>query len=106
MPRSVKYLFVCLLVLGTARCASGPLASTAASASEGAAPAGRAVVARKDVSHALRLHGTVEAQNAVAIVVPRILGQNINALVASGEGKNDLSALIRIVESVGARRSS
>ena len=83
MPRSVKYLFVCLLVLGTARCASGPLASTAASASEGAAPAGRAVVARKDVSHALRLHGTVEAQNAVAIVVPRILGQNINALVVT-----------------------
>ena len=83
MPRSVKYLFVCLLVLGTARCASGPLASTAASASGGAAPEGRAVVARKDVSHALRLHGTVEAQNAVAIVVPRILGQNINALVVT-----------------------
>jgi HlyD family secretion protein len=40
-------------------------------------------VQRRDVSHVLRLHGTVEAQNAVAVVVPRIMGQNINALVVT-----------------------
>jgi HlyD family secretion protein len=83
MRRSVKYLSLCLLVLGTVRCASGPAAPAAASAGGDASSGARAVVARKDVSHALRLHGTVEAQNAVAIVVPRILGQNINALVVT-----------------------
>lgn len=42
----------------------------------------------------------------IALPAAALTMQNINALVASGEGKNDLSALIRIVESVGARRSS
>ena len=40
-------------------------------------------VQRRDVTHVLRLHGTVEAENAVAVVVPRILGQNVNALVVT-----------------------
>ena len=42
----------------------------------------------------------------IALPAAALTMQNINALVGSGEGKNDLSALIRIVESVGARRSS
>ncbi len=40
-------------------------------------------VQRRDVTHVLRLHGTVEAESAVAVVVPRILGQNVNALVVT-----------------------
>lgn len=40
-------------------------------------------VQRRDVRHVLRVHGTVEADNAVAVVVPRILGQNVNALVVT-----------------------
>ncbi len=45
---------------------------------------------RRDVTHVLRLHGSVEAQNAAAVVVPRIMGQggmntgqNPNALVVT-----------------------
>jgi len=41
------------------------------------------LVARRDVDHVLRLHGTIEAEHASAVVVPRILGQNVNALVVT-----------------------
>jgi HlyD family secretion protein len=40
-------------------------------------------VQRRDVTHVLRLHGTVEPESAVAVVVPRILGQNVTALVVT-----------------------
>ena len=52
-----------------------------------------AVVERRDVTHVLRLHGTVEAQNAAAVVVPRIMGQGG---MNTGQGPNAL-VVTRIV---------
>lgn len=57
--------------------AQAPAASTTSSAPT------TAVVQRRDVTHTLRLHGTVEAENSLAIVTPRIVGQNVNALVVT-----------------------
>ncbi|HTV03214.1 MAG TPA: HlyD family efflux transporter periplasmic adaptor subunit [Luteitalea sp.] len=79
----MRFALACLLALGAAGCAAGPATPVSASAGEPGAPGEKVPVALKDVTHTLRLHGTVEAQNAVAIVVPRILGQNINALVVT-----------------------
>lgn len=78
----MRYLPLFLLCVGAASCAGG---RSPAPASDSSAPsaATTAVVERRDVSHTLRLHGTVEAQNAVAVVVPRIMGQNLNALVVT-----------------------
>lgn len=45
------------------------------------AGASTAAVARRDVQHALRLHGTVEAASSLAIVVPRLTGQTGSSLV-------------------------
>ena len=42
----------------------------------------------------------------IALPAAALTMQNINALIGSGEGKSDLSALVRIVESAGARRPS
>lgn len=42
----------------------------------------------------------------VALPAAALTMQNINALIGSGEGKRDLSTLVRIVESMGARRPS
>ncbi len=77
----MRTLLVCL-ALG----AAGGCAATRADAPDDPArpAAARTVeVQRRDVSHVLRVHGTVEAENAVAVVVPRILGQNVTALVVT-----------------------
>lgn len=79
-------LLLCLVLLpGLTGCVSGRAASPpeAGASAPAAAPATSAVVQRRDVTHTLRLHGTVEAENSVAVVTPRILGQNINALVVT-----------------------
>jgi HlyD family secretion protein len=77
----VRHIVLCLSLAGVASCASAP-----ADTAEPAAPAtsvSTVEVQRRDVSHVLRLHGTVEAENAAAVVVPRIMGQNVNALVVT-----------------------
>lgn len=76
----MRYLLLCLCV-AAASCVS-TRADTAADSSEPSTTT-TAEVQRRDVAHVLRLHGTVEAENAVAVVVPRILGQNLNALVVT-----------------------
>ncbi len=64
--------------------AATPRDDRAAAPTTAAAVVPRSVaVQRRDVTHTLRLHGTVEAENSVAIVTPRILGQNANALVVT-----------------------
>jgi len=42
----------------------------------------------------------------IAVPAAALTMQNVNALIGRGEGKRDLSALIRVVESAGARRPS
>jgi len=69
-------------LLAAAGCATGQ-ASSPAQDSATSAPSSTALVQRRDVTEVLRLHGTVEAQDAVAVVVPRIMGQNLNALVVT-----------------------
>lgn len=75
-------LFLCLT--GAAGCVA---LSSQAPPGEAAAHDSSAVAvhvaARRDVAHVLRLHGTIEAESASAVVVPRILGQNVNALVVT-----------------------
>jgi multidrug efflux pump subunit AcrA (membrane-fusion protein) len=69
-------------LLAAAGCAAGQASSQ--SADSGSSPAhSTAVVERRTVTHVLRLHGSVEAENAAAVVVPRIMGQNLNALVVT-----------------------
>lgn len=82
MGRSVRYLLLFSL-LGCALGCSSTRAQTPAADARPATGAATAVVQRRDVVHALRLHGTVEAENAAAVVVPRIMGQNLNALVVT-----------------------
>ena len=82
MRQSVRYLLPFLLLGCALGCTTGRAQAPAPDATR--APSGRtALVERRDVSHVLRLHGTVEAQNAAAVVVPRIMGQNLNALVVT-----------------------
>ncbi len=77
----MRTLFIILSLSGSAACVS----------TRADAPTDRAetrasttvAVEQRDVSHVVRMHGTVEAENAVAVVVPRILGQNLNALVVT-----------------------
>lgn len=78
----MRFLPLCLLFLGAVSCAADRSPAPAGNSSPSSAAAS-AVVERRDVSHVLRLHGTVEAQNAAAVVVPRIMGQNLNALVVT-----------------------
>ncbi len=84
---TVRTLLPCLLLTC---CVSGCTTGRAQAPASGVRPtttATTAVVERRDVTHVLRLHGTVEAQNALAVVVPRIMGQqqnqSINALVVT-----------------------
>ncbi len=72
---------LCLALVGVVGCA----ATRADAPDERARPAAASTVdvQRRDVTHVLRIHGTVEAENAVAVVVPRILGQNVSALVVT-----------------------
>ncbi len=74
---------LCALVALMAGCTADRPAPAAGPASASAPATIRVPVERRDVTHALRLHGIVEAENAVAVVVPRILGQNVNALVVT-----------------------
>jgi multidrug resistance efflux pump len=76
----VRLITLCLL-LAAAGCSTGQASSAADAA---VSPAlSTAVVERRTVTHVLRLHGSVEAENAAAVVVPRIMGQNLNALVVT-----------------------
>src|SRR5690606_13050896 len=87
---SARVLLLARLVLapGCRDGASPPAASGAAAAPAGA----EAVVVRRDIRQAVRLHGTVEAASSLAIVVPRLTGQAtggqsslvITKLVANG----------------------
>ncbi len=86
MRQSVRYRVLCLLLAGglgcgTGRTGPGPAAASSASITSSAST--RVAVERKDVVHVLRVHGTIEAENAVAIVTPRILGQNVTTLVVT-----------------------
>ena len=45
-------------------------------------------------------------ERGIALPAAALTMQHVNALVGRGEGRNDLSALIRIVEGMGARRPS
>jgi HlyD family secretion protein len=78
----VRHLLLCLLSGCALGCTIGRAQAPESSAPPPSAT-GIAVVERRDVTHTLRLHGTVEAQNAAAVVVPRIMGQNLNALVVT-----------------------
>lgn len=69
----------CLLLLAAGGCVSAPVPSATTAASSPRT----ATAVRRDVDHVLRLHGTVEAESAYAVIVPRILGQNVNALVVT-----------------------
>lgn len=73
-------LLLYLSLTGAASCAASP-----ADPGQSARPPSTSTVEvqRRDVSHVLRLHGTVEAENAAAVVVPRIMGQNLSALVVT-----------------------
>jgi multidrug resistance efflux pump len=82
MRRSVRYLLLLVLSGCAVGCTTG-LAQTPAGETRTPAASATAVVERRDVTHVLRLHGTVEAENAAAVVVPRIMGQNLNALVVT-----------------------
>lgn len=77
----MRLLFLVLCVAAASGCAS----TRADSPDDRTPPTATTTVEvqRRDVSHVLRLHGTVEAESAVAVVVPRILGQNLNALVVT-----------------------
>lgn len=81
MRQSVRVLLLLLLV----GCASACSNTRAQTSSADPRPSTRATapVERKNVSHVLRLHGTVEPENAAGVVVPRIMGQNVNALVVT-----------------------
>lgn len=75
-----------ILLLYLCVAAAGCVSTRADAPADPSAPAATSTsteVQRRDVSHVLRLHGVVEAENAVAVVVPRILGQNLNALVVT-----------------------
>ncbi len=80
-------LLACLALAPGCRDGSAPAVRDAA-----VPPAGpEAVVARRDVRHAIRLHGTVEAVSSLPVVVPRLGGQTtgqgnlvITRLVANG----------------------
>ena len=75
-------LFLCLT--GATGCVALSSSTPAAeSAGSDAPPPAIHVVQPRDVEHVLRLHGTIEAESASAVVVPRILGQNVNALVVT-----------------------
>ena len=76
-------LFLCLT--GVAGCVASASRDTTAEVAGANATSTMTthVVERRDLDHVLRLHGTVEAESAVAIVVPRILGQNVNALIVT-----------------------
>lgn len=75
-------LFLCLA--GAAGCVTSASRDvTAEVASSPPAETATHVVERRDIDHVLRLHGTVEAEHASAVVVPRILGQNVNALIVT-----------------------
>jgi len=77
----VRIPLLCLALVGVGGCAG----TRADEPDERARPAAASTVTvqRRDVTHVLRIHGTVEAENAVAVVVPRILGQNATALVVT-----------------------
>ena len=70
-----------LILVAAGGCASSSSAPPAAGTA--ASPAASTKVVRRDVSHVLRMHGTIEAENAHGIVVPRIVGQGVNALVVT-----------------------
>jgi HlyD family secretion protein len=68
---------------------SGCAASSDAPGAAAATPASVATVERRDVTRVARLHGTVEAASSLAVVVPRLAGQQsgnlvITRLVANG----------------------
>lgn len=75
-------LFACLLLAPGCRDTDPGGGDDARSGSPAARTAASdAVVARRDVRHTVRLHGTVEAASSLAIVVPRLTGQATGSLV-------------------------
>ena len=83
MRQSVRYLLLIPMLGYAAGCTTGLAQAPTSEKAPPPAATGTAVVQRRDVTQVLRLHGTVEAENAAAVVVPRIMGQNLNALVVT-----------------------
>ncbi len=80
----MRLLLPCLLLTCALGCTTGRAQAPASDTPPPPAPSAAAVVVeRRDVTHVVRLHGTIEAQNAMGVVVPRIMGQNLNALVVT-----------------------
>lgn len=77
----MRQILLILSLAGVASCVSSRVDPADARAST--TQEATAEVRRRDIAHVLRVHGTVEAENAVAVVVPRILGQNVMALVVT-----------------------